>query len=294
MSVATAAPTSLLRVLASAPNRFDHRPTFVTDLPEAAYHADPVKGGSVAASGLKVLINGSPADYQWQLEHRSGSTEATEAGSLLHAEVLGTPLDHEIVNMATTRNKASDEVRSRGLVPVTETMLDQAAAMAAAVHSHPEAAELLAAAPFREVSMFTLDRPSGLWVRGRADALGETEDGRPLVVDLKTTAAGVSPAEISKVIGQYDYHVQDAHYTEIVASLLGLGDSGALDVDFAFIFVSKTVPHRVAVVRLEQPTKLQGRRETRQALSMIAACRKSGDWPGWGSFTVNLPAWRIH
>lgn len=292
MSTATAiSPGGLLRTLERSSSEFADQPGFYLDMPENVYQSDPVPGGSVSASAMKVLIDGCPADYRWLMDHRSVSTEAMEFGSLFHAEVLGTPLDHEIVDMATTRNKVSDEVRSRGIVPVTEAMLVQAAAMAKSIWEHDDAAELLAAAPYREVSMFSAHPATGLRLRGRADALGEL-NSRPLIVDLKTVAGGVSPAEIAKEIGSRNYHVQNAHYSSMVANLLGLGDGGYREVDFAFIFVSKTEPYRVAVARLDQPTMLQGISEVSGALATIAECQRTGVWPGWGSFTVGLPAWR--
>ena len=61
----------------------------VYDIPEGAYHADPVPGGSLSRSGAKLLLQ-SPAKFDWRRTHGVKPKRAWDIGTAAHTEVLGT------------------------------------------------------------------------------------------------------------------------------------------------------------------------------------------------------------
>jgi hypothetical protein len=59
-------------------------------LPEAAYHNDPVPGGSLSSTGArKLLPPGCPAKYRWWADNREPFKAVFEEGKAAHRKVLG-------------------------------------------------------------------------------------------------------------------------------------------------------------------------------------------------------------
>jgi len=269
-------------------------------LAEAAYHADPVPGGSLSCSGAKLLLPPScPAIFAWSRDHPPEPKQVLEFGSAAHREVLGTGWPLEVwpggdwtrlvdgVNPQQWRK----EQRAAGRVPVLAKEQQQIKAMAAAIAAHPAAAVLLQAEEvMAELSLFWQDDEFGIWRRARMDAV--RLQSRVVIVDYKT-ARSADPEEFAKSAANYRYHMQDDWYRTAVTRTLG-------DIDPLFLFVAqeKTEPYLTGIYELDGEAKWRGAERNAAACRKYARCVASGEWPGYQlddqlATTISLPRWGL-
>ncbi|WP_052336710.1 PD-(D/E)XK nuclease-like domain-containing protein [Nocardioides alkalitolerans] len=246
------------------------------------YHSDPVPGGSLSSTGVRLLTPPStPAHYRWAIDNPK--TSATfEHGHAAHALVLGTGPELVRIDADEWRTNAiKDEVaavRERGAVPLKPAAYDAIHAMADRIREHPDAAQLLTAdGGLSEQSAFWRDPGTGVWCRARYDRLPPkvTEPGRRLVLaDYKTTVDASTEAFV-KSAASYGYHQQQEWYR---AGLIACG----YDPDPVFLFVAqeKTAPYLVNVIQLDHEAGVLARRQNARALGMFRDCQRSETWPG--------------
>ena len=176
----TAADVWIPRLLPGAPD-----PDFTDDvafragvydgMPEDAYHADPVPGGSLSASGAKLLLPPScPARYHYDRTFGRPPKAEFDYGTAAHKYVLGTGPEIVPVDAPDWRTNAAkearDQARFEGKVPLLTGTLGPVMGMAAAIRRHPQAGALLD--PERgmpEQSLFWIDEDTGIWRRARLD-----------------------------------------------------------------------------------------------------------------------------
>ena len=267
----------------------------VYDIPEYLYHADPVPGGSLSASGAKLLLPPScPALYAYRRDHPKTSA-AFDFGTAAHLYVLGAGPLVEVIDADDWRTrKAQDarkEARANGAVAMLRGELDEVEAMSRAIWGHPLAAALLG--PGRgdpEQSLFWQDDDAGIWRRARLDYLPRPGAGRMIIPDYKTCDRA-DRESVRKAIANYGYFIQAAQYTDGVRAL-GLDDDPA----FVFIFQEKTPPYLVNVVQLDDEAMEAGRQRMRLACEMFRGCTETGIWPGYCDYNqdpdvISLPPW---
>ena len=272
----------------------------VEGLPDHEYHAHE----ALSNSGAKLLLPPScPAIYRWQKDNGQPAKRVFDVGSAAHAQVLGVGADVVIVQKKDARTGAlsdaddyktksaqehAEAIRAEGNIPLLAKDKATVDGMAAALRSHPRAAELLEPGSGRaEVSLFWRDWVTGVERRARPDWLIEHGDGRATVVDYKTTASP-DPASVRKAIANLGYYMQHAFYEDGVHAL-GLAE----DVDFLFVFQGKEPPYLPLVARVDSAGVAVGRARVDEALAIFARCQASGEWPGYSDevLTVSLPPW---
>lgn len=268
------------------------------DVPEAEYHADTaVPGGSLSYSGMKQLLK-SPAHYRHYMDAPRVEKKAFDAGHIIHAMVLGTGLDVTVIpdgllaaNGAASTKEAKQfvaEARLDGLIPVKQAELDPLQDIAEAVLAHDVARALFENDGPTELSMFAVDEPSGVWVRGRADKVSEL-DGDLVLVDLKTTP-DADPREFNRQLARFQYFLQ-AHVYSWLAQTTGVTETIP---EMVFVAVSKTEPHTVSVTRLDWLYMDLGKQQMRLAVDRYKACMESGVWPAYPTISeLSPPAWMI-
>lgn len=265
----------------------------VYSLPDEVYHADPVPGGSLSASGAKTLLR-APALFQWEREHGRPPKREYDLGHAAHKLVLGVGAELAIVDAPDWRTKAArqqrDEAREVGRVPILAHEHEQVQAMAAALRRHPVASKLLD--PGRggqpEQSLFWRGAEN-VWLRARLDWLPNMDGPhRPIIADYKTCDSASLPS-IRRAVANYGYYIQDAWYRSAVENVLGARPA------FCFIFQERTPPYLVTVVQLSEEAQAAGRRAMSRAIEMYRDCTESGIWPGYvGDYEIpeiNLPPW---
>ncbi len=266
----------------------------VYDLPDDVYHADPVPGGSLSASGAKKLLPPScPAIFHYERSNPPKPKPEFDLGHAAHHRALGTGPDLVHIKAADWRTRAAREARdaahAAGKVPLLTADLQRVNAMTEALRQHPLAGRLLD--PWRgrpEQSLFWQDTASGVQCRARLDWLDDETPGQRRKIGDYKTAVAVDDDTISRVVHSYRYHLSAATYLEAVRAL-GLDD----DPQFLFIFQMKEPPFLVNVVQLDPEAERVGRELWRRALDIYARCEAEGRWPSFndGIAEISLPPW---
>jgi hypothetical protein len=272
----------------------------VYDLPDEVYHGDPVPGGSLSASGAKLLLPPScPAKFQHEREHGRQPRKVWDIGHAAHRMVLGA--GPELVPVVDEDGKNPDEwrtkrcrdlvaeIRQRGAVPLKRAELDQVTQMAEQLRRHEVARALFdPSTGDAEQSLFWRDLADGVWLRARVDFLRHKAPGRLVIPDYKTVECA-DPGVFGRDAARYGYHIQEAWYTAAARELLGV------DAAFVFVLQEKTPPYVVSVVELDPEAKRAGARLMRRAIEIYRDCAESGVWPGYTTpdeiRQISLPAY---
>jgi hypothetical protein len=268
----------------------------VYEIPEDAYHLDPVPGGSLSASGAKKLL-ACPAKFDWERRNPAAPSPAMEFGTAVHTLVLGQGSRIATVNAKSWQTKAAqeaaDEARAEGRLPLLMADHAKAQAIADAVLAHPVAARLFDPAHGdAERSIFWRDDLTGVWLRSRLDWLPHVPGyGRRMVIGDLKTAVCASKAAISKAVANFGYNVQAAFYTEAVRAM-GLDGDPA----FIFVFAEKDPPYPVTLAQLNDDAMAAGQAAMRRAIERFRDCTASGIWPQYSVpadviETISLPRW---
>lgn len=260
------------------------------NLTASDYHAHP----AISKSQLDMIAK-SPAHFKAHLDGEIERTEtpAMRLGTALHCAVLE-PERFELEYVAAPdfgdgRTKAAKEAKAAfeaehaGKLVLSASEYASIVGMSASFSRAATSSILLGRSLRREASVFWTDDTTGIECRCRPDALGD--DGA-VIVDLKTTD-DASPAAFAKSIAKYGYHRQAAFYIDGVEAATGKRPA------FVFAVAEKTAPFACAFYSLDDASTEQGRRENRRNLLTLAACRASGDWPGYIDQIemISLPAW---
>jgi hypothetical protein len=153
------------------------------------------------------------------------------------------------------------------------------------IAANKAARELLAECD-TEVALFAEHR-TGLWIKGRVDALKVASDNEAVIVDVKTTSAGADYNTFSRQAASLNYHVSAAWYCHLC------GLNGLPPARFYWAAVETSAPYAVAVYEIHPDALELGASLMSDALGLIAECEDAGVWPGYAPEVqcLNLPSW---
>lgn len=267
------------------------REGIVYGMPEGEYHRPK---DELSSTGAKLILE-SPAKYKHQIidGHRV-HRDSYDIGTAVHTKVLGVgaaavtcPPDL-LDSTGGMRTKAAKEWKAEqqaaGVPVVSAEELTVIDSMAEAVLAHPLAKALFERAGHPEVSVF--DEYLGVKRRGRFDYL--PDDGG-VAVDLKTTV-NASAREFANSAAKYGYHIQRAHYLDILQRVTGR------ELDMRFVVVEKTAPYLVAVHPLSEQFAEMGETAALEAVDVYRRCMEHNDWPGYPMDLAPIapPVWSIY
>lgn len=268
-------------------------PSWANVLPEAEYRA----GRAVNYSTLKRMAD-SPLHYRYHRDNpTSGDTTARSVLRAIHCLTLegaeAFARDYAVYDGPGTRaSKAYKEWAAgqgdRTLLKASE--VEEVYAIAAAVHAHPAAREILTIAGNSEISLRWTDGFTGLHCRGRLDRLvhGSVLGSAPYsIVDLKTLDS-TDPRRVASHVARNMWDVQAAHYSAGVREL-----TGHLP-DYYLLVVEQRAPHDVAVYHLHPESALWvGEQRRQRLLDRVADCESTDYWPGRAPAVEELtpPSW---
>jgi PDDEXK-like uncharacterized protein DUF3799 len=269
----------------------------VYDLPNGVYHSDCCDGPSLSSTGARLLATQCPAAYKWSKENPPVKEEF-EIGNATHLLVLEPHLFEESVlriPLPDYRTKEArdlrDEARATGLLPLTTKHQEQVDGMRASLFADPIAHFALSNGIEVERSMFARDPEFDThWVKCRPDIMPHTHR---YLADVKTTT-DADPSAFANAIVNYGYHQQAAWYRWVVDLVLGYRAA-----DFYFLVVSKSPPHLVTTIKLDDEAIGWGDILNRYARGVFAWCLERDSWPSFtpditqppAAFTVGLPFW---
>lgn len=264
------------------------RPGIYDGIPDEAYHADPVPGGSLSSTGARRILD-SPARFRYEQDHPRESA-AFDLGKAAHLLVLGEGAQITVIDAEDWRTKAArearDTVRAAGKAPLLTKEMEQVKEMAAAIRAHPLAGPLFEPGTgLPEQSLFWEDPATGVMCRARLDWLRQPR----IVADYKSCDRA-DRASFARSVANFGYHQQAAFYEAGVRAL-------GVMYDPAFLFAAqeKTPPYLVAVYGLDDLAMEAGRARNRQAIERYRDCKEAGIWPGYGDDIeyISLPPWAL-
>ena len=267
-------------------------------IPEAAYHADPAAEISASSSVLRTLYAQSPL-HAWTAHPRlnpahkaNPGTDAQNAGTILHALVLGTPAPYRELAFDSYRTQtakdARDAVIEKGLIPILDCKFAEIAPVADALCATLERdfqyqwQALTHPSTQREVTLIW--REGAAMCRCRFDALPEPAWG--LGIDLKFTGLTAEPEAWSRKLRE-DYLMSAALYPRAVKALRG--DA----IEYQFIVCETAPPYGVSVHSVAPDLQDIGARRLDKALGIWRDCMASGKWPSYPALVhyATAPSW---
>jgi hypothetical protein len=231
----------------------------------------------------------SPLHYHHRLENPREDSTRLALGRGVHTAVLEPDrfmLEYACFKGAIRRGKEWDAFEAQHQ---NETILKQdeytlCLQVRDAVRAHPLAAEYLKAGTGEQVLQWS-DATTQVACKGRVDWVSSS---KPALVDVKTTS-DIAADKFAAVAARMGYHTQGAFYRA------GHHAQHGEVLPVVTIAVEIGAPHDVAVYLLDEDALAAGEQEWMRLLEMVAACRKSGVWPGRFSAeqALRLPRWAV-
>ena len=266
-------------------------------VPYADYAAWP----GVSRGRLWTLYSETPAHYRWEADHpEEVVTPAMREGEAIHTAILEPDSfanrydDDAPINPRTEKPYGTDTKKfeewaaaceARGVRPLPPGLMEHYEAIGAAVHAHPVAGPLIRSTK-HEVSIQWRHGPTGLLLKGRPDAVGETKDGL-ILVDLKSTRSA-APQRFGRDAYTNGYVWQLATYR------MGLQAVTQQEVAQVLVLaIEKQPPYGVALYEAGPGDLAMGEDQVTDALRQLQLCERYKDWPCYpeGVEDLILPGW---
>lgn len=251
------------------------------------YHAAP----HVGSSGLRTLIDQSPAHYLYNRENPSAPTPSQSFGTAIHQAILEPKvfMDNAIVppEFSGTGSRSEKDkwyIANHGKTILKQDQFDAIHGILNSILKHKQASKLISSG-YAEESLFWKDAESGVMCKARPDFVREGH----IVVDVKSTL-DASYHSFQKDVANYGYHIQAALYLDACSAILG----GNYDT-FIILAVEKEAPYCVNCFQLNEHAIQEGREQYYYALKTLKKCQESGVYPGYPEvlIPVDLPTWAI-
>jgi hypothetical protein len=262
-------------------------PGLVFDMDDETYHADPVPDGSLSSTFARLLTNHVPAKAEERRKNRK-PTRSMNLGKAVHAYALGAgpklitwEHDGRTKEGKAERAAAAPLLATEAAVAVTEAERTQILDMVAALLTHPEVVDIIAASE-AEVSGFCTE--GDVWLRARYDLLSDD-----VAWDYKT-AQDVTRRGFSKSLGSYGYHQQADFYQRVLKAL----DHKAGGKPMRFICQEVEAPYLVQIHTPDDAAMWAAGELNDRAIRVYAEAKRTGIWPGYDSLFAEpapLPAW---
>lgn len=265
------------------------------------YHADPVVGGSVSSTVLRMMTppTGSPKHARHYLNHGRPPKGYYDVGSAYHAKVLGVGDEIVAVEADDWKLKASrarrKELYAAGKIPLLRKEVDQVEAMHRSTMEHERIGKIFEPGTFTpEFVIVWPDNATGIMCRAKIDAVPHY-DTLMTMVDLKTTNKA-DRQSLMTTLARFSYHQQFAFYR---AGCLAL-DLAADVLPYA-VFIEKDAPHVVVGYPIAEEAITWGEQHNRAALDAFARARDANYWPGFDDprcgdeiEPLTVPRWALY
>lgn len=265
------------------------------------YHEkrDLFDGPSISKSALKWLLpphGGSPKAFwgrwKWNPVHvEPKTTPALDFGKATHCLLLGDevfaekfcvrPEGYPDYRKAEAR-EWRDEMEANGLTILTPDQIDRIKRIAADAATYPLVQQGILNGKI-ERTLCWKDPATGIWIKCRPDAVPSSSG---IFCDLKT-ASSFDEDFLERQIFDAGYYLQAAMTRMVCRSLKVPFET------FALLYVLNDDVPDTAHAEIADFELDRGERAIRWCLDTIAACLKSGDWPGAQPFNNGERALQI-
>lgn len=252
---------------------------------EITYRSHSALNYSSARNLLK-----SPKHFQAALNRKFEPSREMVIGSAVHSIVLEGKQPSYIVRPADLdlRTKEGKAWRDKhaGMEIVTQEDHDIVLKAAAAVRDSLDAQYLLKLCPHREIGI--VQSYESVPLKGRLDAYGHDEAGKPIVLDLKTTSSA-DPEDFGRKVFSLKYAAQCAWYQSLLALELGLEEPPA----WFWMVVETQEPFDVVLYQPPEEALEIGRAQMKHCIDTYKTCLATGKWPGYAKGIIQLetPVW---
>jgi hypothetical protein len=276
------------------------RPGLYDEIPEAAYHLDPVEPGpSLSSSIAKLLVTRSPrhAAFEHPKINRAKAldveapTKAMDIGTAAHKLILGRGRDIAEIAAADYRTNAAkaarDAARAAGRVPILSDDMATIKLLAEAARDQIAGTEL--AGIFddgaAEVTGVWQDL-GGIWCRMRLDWLPDAarDGGHITVVDLKTTGGSGHPDDWQRTAFDMGYDFQEAHYRRGLLRLI----PNVREIKFVFAVLEQDPPYGLALNVFSRQAREEAAILIDLAHGLWGECLRRNEWPGYPTETTHI------
>jgi len=202
--------------------------------------------------------------------------------------MLGRGAEFEVIDAPSFQSKvaraARDAAYEAGRTPLLADQYERTRDMieAARVQLRRGIGDVFEAADAREATaMAEID---GVWCRCRCDAV---DFENRIIWDYKTTAQSAAPAGLGRLLAGMLYHVQAAHYVDVMTAVHG----GTWR--FKFVVQENSEPYLLTYARFPQSLMDTAHRMTARAREIWRRCLERGEWPGYPACEVEVepPPW---
>lgn len=244
---------------------------------------------AVGSSGLRTIIDFSPAHYLYERENPSPSTPAQVFGTAVHQAILepnkfqeSIAIEPEFSGKGSVALRAQWHLENHGRTIMKTEQADQVRGILKALRNHSRAWKYVATGRAEE-SLFWEDPDTHVVCKARPDFM---HDGHVLV-DVKTTT-NASYWPFQKTIAEYGYHIQAALYLDGATQVFGREFD-----EFVIVAVEKDAPHGINCFLITEEMLTEGRALYKDALRTLAGCIKSGKFPSYPEalLPAALPSW---
>ena len=261
-----------------------------------------LKHPAVSSSGLRTIIDKSPAHYYYDLTHPKEATPAMAFGSAMHQALLEPKLFKSNVvvppifegrtkkgelttsmNCTEVKDKSDAwHLENHGKMIVSSDYFETIQGMLNSISKHEKASQMIGEGRAEE-SLFWTDAETGIECKARPDFL---HDGH-IIVDLKT-CEDASYSGFQKSLVKYNYAVQAAMYLEAACAVFERNFD-----KFEIIAIEKEPPYEIHCFHLDDAIIREGQELYYSALKTLKKCRDTDIYPGYGHqlTPISLPSW---
>jgi PDDEXK-like domain of unknown function (DUF3799) len=233
-----------------------------------------------ALSGSALMpMRRSPLSYIWRKDNPQPPTDAMKLGTVIHTAILEPPLLGKIAvwglieEQKVRRGKVWDAFQEANKDLIILTKAEQAAVADAVdgAYDTPVARGYLAEAGPTEVSMFWVDKATGVYFKGRIDKLIRTKN-TATILDLKKTR-NCSPRRFGAQAFALAYHAKAAIYVSGYQQLTGIRPK------FKWLALEAKAPNECAVYRATPDVLILGGELVDSLVKRLLECQKADFWP---------------
>lgn len=255
----------------------------VPGLTNEEYHASE----GISSTGIRKVIEGTPAHYKAYLNKKPESTPAMKLGTAIHEAILEPNIFEgkyvckpDGMNFTTVEGKAwKSDQKNKEIISFDDFHMIRE--IQKQFRTDPALRQLFSGGEV-EQSYFWECPVTGLLCKTRPDYFDGTR-----VIDIKT-AESASPQAFQRSIAKYNYHIQSQFYLRGLSQI-----TNRHLTDFIHIVIEKQAPYSVACYVLDDASLERAEQDIIEGLAILKTCQELNTYPGYpsGIQSMNLPAY---